>query len=242
MRTIIKFNGDNYDVSSLSGIDYGEKCLGPGTWHGTKGGIWKVGCDYGVTLGQSARGWEEFCKTGNPFADPCIVNCGIWSSKKHPPRPSFPPPPKQDPPLPESKIKKVFGNPGDGIVEVELPLIGKIKCHEKIAESLIKVFKDIEKAELNYRIKFNGCYNKRRMYCKVHKAYCNHMPWSHHAWGIAIDLNADTNEYGKKGDMPQEIVDIFKKHGFIWGGYWESLDPMHFEYVGEYGKCKGKGC
>ena len=93
MHAIIKFNGNDYDVSCLSGIDYGEKCLGPGTWDGTKGGIWEVGCDYGVTLGQSARGWEIFCATGNPFTDPCIVRCGIWSKKQAPPLVHPPPPP-----------------------------------------------------------------------------------------------------------------------------------------------------
>jgi D-alanyl-D-alanine carboxypeptidase len=30
--------------------------------------------------------------------------------------------------------------------------------------------------------------------------------------------------------MPQEIVSIFEKHGFIWGGKWNHFDTMHFEY------------
>jgi hypothetical protein len=30
--------------------------------------------------------------------------------------------------------------------------------------------------------------------------------------------------------MPQEIVDIFERHGFIWGGKWYHYDTMHFEY------------
>jgi hypothetical protein len=29
---------------------------------------------------------------------------------------------------------------------------------------------------------------------------------------------------------PQEIVEIFEKHGFIWGGKWSHFDLMHFEY------------
>jgi hypothetical protein len=28
----------------------------------------------------------------------------------------------------------------------------------------------------------------------------------------------------------QEIVDIFERHGFIWGGKWYHFDTMHFEY------------
>jgi hypothetical protein len=30
--------------------------------------------------------------------------------------------------------------------------------------------------------------------------------------------------------MPREIVDIFERHGFIWGGRWYHYDTMHFEY------------
>ncbi len=29
---------------------------------------------------------------------------------------------------------------------------------------------------------------------------------------------------------PREIMDIFEKYGFIWGGYWYHYDTMHFEY------------
>jgi hypothetical protein len=27
-----------------------------------------------------------------------------------------------------------------------------------------------------------------------------------------------------------EIVDVFERHGFIWGGKWYHFDTMHFEY------------
>jgi peptidoglycan L-alanyl-D-glutamate endopeptidase CwlK len=27
-----------------------------------------------------------------------------------------------------------------------------------------------------------------------------------------------------------EIVRIFEKHGFVWGGKWYHYDTMHFEY------------
>nr|WP_310556777.1 M15 family metallopeptidase [Flavobacterium sp.] len=30
--------------------------------------------------------------------------------------------------------------------------------------------------------------------------------------------------------MPQKIVAIFEKYGFIWGGNWTHYDTMHFEY------------
>ena len=74
---------------------------------------------------------------------------------------------------------------------------------------------------------------------------------SAHGYGIAIDIaikNADYWRWSKhnrtltkSGDaeaaarqyrnrIPIEIVQIFEKHGFIWGGRWYHYDTMHFEY------------
>lgn len=59
---------------------------------------------------------------------------------------------------------------------------------------------------------------------------------SMHAWGAAIDLNTKYSDYwmwghgGYRNRMPMEIVAVFEKHGFIWGGKWGHYDTMHFEY------------
>ena len=63
---------------------------------------------------------------------------------------------------------------------------------------------------------------------------------SPHGYGIAIDLNTTFSDYwywrphgGRilyRNHMPQEIVTIFEKHGFIWGGKWYHFDTMHFEF------------
>jgi len=59
---------------------------------------------------------------------------------------------------------------------------------------------------------------------------------SMHAWGAAIDLNTQYADYwlwskgGYRNRIPAEIVAIFEKHGFIWGGKWGHFDTMHFEY------------
>lgn len=52
---------------------------------------------------------------------------------------------------------------------------------------------------------------------------------SSHSWGMAIDINASTNKLNTKGDMNARIVETFLKHGFMWGGNFKRLDPMHFE-------------
>jgi hypothetical protein len=63
---------------------------------------------------------------------------------------------------------------------------------------------------------------------------------SAHGYGIAIDLNTEVSDYWYwrphdgpivyRNRMPEEIVTIFEKHGFIWGGKWYHFDTMHFEY------------
>lgn len=67
---------------------------------------------------------------------------------------------------------------------------------------------------------------------------------SSHSFGTAIDLNVKYSDYWQwdckctsedvnltyKNRIPQMIVDIFEKHGFIWGGKWYHYDTMHFEY------------
>ena len=63
---------------------------------------------------------------------------------------------------------------------------------------------------------------------------------SMHGYAAAIDLNLKYSDYwlwaGKnkkipyKNRMPLEIIDIFERHGFIWGGKWYHYDTMHFEY------------
>jgi hypothetical protein len=64
---------------------------------------------------------------------------------------------------------------------------------------------------------------------------------SMHGYAAAIDLNLDYSDYwlwnAKKSSsipyknrFPQQIVDIFERHGFIWGGRWYHYDTMHFEY------------
>ena len=66
---------------------------------------------------------------------------------------------------------------------------------------------------------------------------------SAHSFGIAIDIDPDFSDYWrwKSGGnsekaipyhnrIPRRIVEIFERHGFIWGGKWYHYDTMHFEY------------
>lgn len=65
---------------------------------------------------------------------------------------------------------------------------------------------------------------------------------SAHGYGIAIDIAVKPSHYWRwpkvpadgnvvyRNAIPMEIVSIFEKHGFIWGGRWYHHDTMHFEY------------
>ncbi len=66
---------------------------------------------------------------------------------------------------------------------------------------------------------------------------------SMHSFALAIDVAVPQSDYWKwakknpktkalpyKNRIPLEIVEIFEKHGFIWGGKWYHYDTMHFEY------------
>jgi D-alanyl-D-alanine carboxypeptidase len=55
---------------------------------------------------------------------------------------------------------------------------------------------------------------------------------STHGWGIAIDLNPETNLQGAVGDRDAVVIEIFRRSGLEWGGDWrgKTRDPMHFQF------------
>ena len=52
---------------------------------------------------------------------------------------------------------------------------------------------------------------------------------STHSWGLAIDLNAGRNRYGKKPTLSAGFIKCFTDAGFTWGGTWRTPDGMHFQ-------------
>jgi hypothetical protein len=63
---------------------------------------------------------------------------------------------------------------------------------------------------------------------------------SMHAFGAAIDLDPHAGCYWRWSgqlaslqcvqSIPRQLIELFEKYGFIWGGNWLHIDTMHFEY------------
>ena len=102
------------------------------------------------------------------------------------------------------------------------PIPKKIYCNKDLVVPLTNAFENIIKAGLTDQLKtWDGCFNIRS------KRGAKSM--SLHSWGIAIDINAAWNRFGKKPTMSPELVKCFTDAGFDWGGVWGKPDGMHFQ-------------
>jgi hypothetical protein len=112
----------------------------------------------------------------------------------------------------------------DNIRTERVPILGAISCNKVMFPQLIAAFREIEQRGLAKDIhpaQYGGCFQPRFI-AGTHTL-------SYHAFGLAIDLNVPENQRGTRGRMNRQIVDIFEKWGFGWGGRWRWTDPMHFE-------------
>lgn len=127
---------------------------------------------------------------------------------------------------------KKYGNPEDEkfmVVwdvpsELELGVIPKkIYCNKDLIVPLGDAFKNIISRNLISELKtWDGCFNIRKK--RGAPSY------SLHSWGLAIDINAAWNGFGKTPTMSIDLVRCFTDVGFDWGGYWSSRpDGMHFQ-------------
>ena len=101
-----------------------------------------------------------------------------------------------------------------------------------ISEKLKNIIEELEKLSNKYKKYFKrtgGTFNWRNI------AGTNRL--STHSFATAIDINTEYSDYWQwsknlkyKNKIPMDIVEIFEKYGFIWGGKWYHFDTMHFEY------------
>ena len=112
------------------------------------------------------------------------------------------------------------------ITTATVPIIGEVTCHRLMIPQLQAALSEIEGRGLGGELRpgdYGGCYVPRFIDRNPD------LPLSMHAFGLAVDFNVSTNQLGTEGDMNPEIVEIFERWGFVWGGDWSRPDPMHFE-------------
>ncbi|MCQ2289550.1 MAG: M15 family metallopeptidase [Muribaculaceae bacterium] len=141
-------------------------------------------------------------------------------------------------------FKKMYGNTKEQVAQNLVPvkwfdtkvrftsINGAAKHLEAVAADLEKLV--AQKPELKEYLKSSGTFNWR----PVRGA----KRMSAHSYGIAFDIGVAQSDYWRhaakdelaqityKNRMPMEIVEVFEKHGFAWGGRWYHYDTMHFEY------------
>ncbi len=107
-----------------------------------------------------------------------------------------------------------------------VPLLGNVTGHKVLFPQLRAALREVIARGLADQIhpaEFGGCYVPRFIGRDPRQGL------SLHTWGIAVDLNVPGNQRGSAGEMNRDVVAIFKKWGFAWGGDWSWTDPMHFE-------------
>jgi hypothetical protein len=105
-----------------------------------------------------------------------------------------------------------------------MPIIGPMTCNTLMFPQLRAALAEIAASGLASAIQpsqYGGCY--------VPRFIAGTTTLSNHAFGLAFDLNVPENQRGTVGRINRQVVAIFQRFGFTWGGVWHYTDPMHFE-------------
>lgn len=158
---------------------------------------------------ESPKGWKELVEF---YGDP-----NIWVREDGTPHPSW-----------ESMMVTVP-------FPEKLPLgwdptkfASRARVHRKIAEILAVTLQDLVAEGVWPLLQtYDGGYTWRQKR--------GSRKLSMHAFGAAIDFNAATNGLGNHDfDMPPQVVSVFRRNGWTWGGQWSVPDGMHFQFGRSY--------
>lgn len=135
----------------------------------------------------------------------------------------------------QAALTKFYGAAGDEskLVRVDVSALrmkyeGKpvklIRCHEKVADSLLRILTEIAHGPANAVLcHYAGVYNNRPM-------RGGSLP-SLHARGAAIDLDPDSNgnhvAWPTRATMPIEVMEAFAREGWKSAGAFWGRDAMH---------------
>ena len=140
-----------------------------------------------------------------------------------------------------ASLEAFYGKPGDesNLVSITPPFqmlydgkrITSLRCHKKVAGSLHRILSRIghyyggRPDILEEAQDYGGCFNFRNKR--------GGSSLSVHAWGAAIDLDADDNTFRDhwpmQADMPLEIIEEFAKEGWLSAAAFWGYDAMHFQ-------------
>jgi hypothetical protein len=97
-----------------------------------------------------------------------------------------------------------------------------IYCNPVLFRALTIALQNVINRGLEGEIKtWDGCFNIRPK--KAGKTP------SLHSWGLALDINAAWNGFGKPPTIKPDLVKCFTDACFDWGGGWKKPDGMHFQ-------------
>jgi hypothetical protein len=155
------------------------------------------------------------------------------------------PNPNQWPLQHSQEFQEYFGERGTRLKTIDLPYemrlswrlttrVRRTTCHEKIAESLVRVLQkvkdiyghnEISRLRLN---NFGGCFNDRKIR--------NGTLWSMHAWGLALDFDPNRNKLNWGRDRAafshpdyEKWWSCWEEEGWISLGRKRNFDWMHIQ-------------
>lgn len=111
----------------------------------------------------------------------------------------------------------------------------QLRVHKNLTKNFMRAFQDMYTMGFPVRAEDTDTYNWRQMSSGRSR--------SHHSYGCVVDLNWNSNPMPGVTDgkyrpgidpysVTPQVVAIWKKYGFYWGGNWRSSkDYMHFTYT-----------
>jgi len=109
----------------------------------------------------------------------------------------------------------------------------RARCNNAIHDDLVAALTEVAQAGLGSAIDitntntYGGCFGPRLNRISGALGFI-----SRHTWAQAIDMNTTQNAQGHVPRMNCDVVRIFRRHNFAWGGDFLTPDGMHFEWVG----------
>ena len=177
--------------------------------------------------------------------DPLLKVDGFWGPKSQAScrayLRSLMPKPNPWPNNDQRSLRRFYGEPGDesNLVMIDLPYpmfydgkrVTRTRVHKKCAASLLRILTTIRDLMPQHphitdeAQDFGGIFNDRPKRGGTSRSV--------HAWGAAIDLDADDNTFRDswpmRSDMPLEIMEAFAREGWTSAGAFWGYDAMHFE-------------